>query len=161
MNTTTFYPLILLATIKLHDPPLLQKQFIPLSEENISGVKKFIFFIGYPRSSHSIIGSMMDAHPEVIIAHEYGLFRQWGGKFKKHHDCQFLYNLLYKNSHNNALHGWRSDAKEKKGYDLEVGNTWQGAFKKLRIIGDKAGAVTSHQYNSSPSQFLNIYHQLE
>lgn len=46
----------------------------PLSQEAVDGVEKFVIFVGYPRSGHSIIGSMMDAHQNIIISHEYMLF---------------------------------------------------------------------------------------
>src|SRR3989344_1389974 len=37
---------------------------------DFSSVRTFILFVGYPRSGHSLIGSIMDAHPNIIIAHE-------------------------------------------------------------------------------------------
>ena len=44
-----------------------------LPSEVINGIKKFVFFVGYAcaRSGHSIVGSLMDAHPHVVIAHEF------------------------------------------------------------------------------------------
>lgn len=138
----------------------LQDHFSRLSEEDVSSVEKFIFFVGYPRSGHSIIGSMLDAHPEIIIAHEYDLFRQWAEKYK-HCDRRCLYDILYRNSHDNALHGWRNASSAKKGYTLEMAHAWQGAFRSLKIIGDKSGAMTARQYSSSPSEFVKNYNRLE
>lgn len=37
---------------------------------DLSKIHTFVLFVGYPRSGHSLIGSIMDAHPNVIIAHE-------------------------------------------------------------------------------------------
>ena len=42
--------------------------FEPLPASVIDAVQHFVFFIGYARSSHSIIGSLLDAHPNVVIA---------------------------------------------------------------------------------------------
>ena len=42
----------------------------------MSVVEKFAFFIGFTRSGHSIVGSFMDAHPNMIIAYQYKFFRQ-------------------------------------------------------------------------------------
>ena len=36
-----------------------------LSQQDVDGVEKFVFFVGYGRSGSSIIGSMMDAHPNM------------------------------------------------------------------------------------------------
>ena len=33
-------------------------------------VRSFCLFIGYPRSGHSLVGSLLDAHPDIAIAHE-------------------------------------------------------------------------------------------
>ena len=30
----------------------------------------FVLFVGYPRSGHSIVASLLDAHPNVVIAQE-------------------------------------------------------------------------------------------
>ena len=48
----------------------------------MEGVEKFVFFVGYPRSGHSIIGSVMDAHPDIVIAHEYFLFSECASQLK-------------------------------------------------------------------------------
>ena len=42
-----------------------------LTQGVINHIKKFILFIGYPRSGHSIMGSLMDAHPHMVIAYEF------------------------------------------------------------------------------------------
>ena len=131
-----------------------------LSVEHISDVEKFVFFVGYPRSGHSIVGSMLDAHPNMIVAHEFNLFHQL--RHKSHtHSKEALFNLLYTNSYNNALNGWRSGRKERKGYTLEVRGGSQGRFTKLKVIGDKSGGQTGQEYEASPSTFVHLYRQLK
>ena len=34
-------------------------------------------FIGYPRSSHSLVGAILGAHPEIIIPHQYDVIKYW------------------------------------------------------------------------------------
>jgi hypothetical protein len=41
-----------------------------VDKPDFSSVRTFVLFVGYPRSGHSLIGSIMDAHPNIIIAHE-------------------------------------------------------------------------------------------
>ena len=131
-----------------------------LSVEDISDVEKLVFFVGYPRSGHSIVGSMLDAHPNMIVAHEFNLFHQL--RHKSHtHSKEALFNLLYTNSYNNALNGWRSGRKERKGYTLEVRGGLQGRFTKLKVIGDKSGGQTGQEYEASPSTFVRLYRQLK
>src|SRR6202008_4245050 len=33
-------------------------------------VERFCLFVGYPRSGHSIVGAMLNAHRDAVIAHE-------------------------------------------------------------------------------------------
>ena len=117
-----------------------------LLQNVISGVKKFIFFVGYARSGHSIIGSILDAHPNVVIAHEYNLFEKLPiivAPNSKRRQTNFteaakkLFNQLYQNSYVNVfLNGRRS--RNANGYNLTLNGTWQGRYKdQILVIGDK------------------------
>ena len=122
--------------------------FQPLSQSVMEGVEKFVFFVGYPRSGHSIIGSVMDAHPDIVIAHEYFLFSECASQLKVgasiFKNKTQLFNELYKNSYLSSKCGWRSDGNTSKGYSLDVGNQWQGKFHQLRVIGDKSGGSATN-----------------
>ena len=54
-----------------------QKSSPVLTQDVVNHIEKFILFIGYPRSGHSIVGSLMDAHPHMVIANEFLLLRNW------------------------------------------------------------------------------------
>jgi hypothetical protein len=60
-------------------------------------------FIGYPRSDHSIMGSLLNAHPNAIIAHELDALRFLKAGFSERQ----LYFLLLGNSRLFARHGRR------------------------------------------------------
>ncbi len=66
-----------------------------------------------------ILASMIDAHPNaILIAHEFILFLQLL-KNVTHVTCKMsLYNALYKNSHKQSTHGWRS--MNLTGYNLRL-----------------------------------------
>lgn len=38
--------------------------------QSFSGVEGFLQFAGFPRSGHSLIGSLIDAHPGAVVSHE-------------------------------------------------------------------------------------------
>ena len=143
---------------------------IYLSSDVIDKVEKFVFFIGYQRSGHSIIGSFMDAHPHMIIAHEFMLFNKWkemdeafeeSGVPNKLRDKKTLFNLLYKDSYEDAEHGWRSSQMKNKNYTLTIDSGWQGRFNRyISIIGDKSGGATTTVYTSSPQRFRRYFTQL-
>ena len=124
----------------------------PLSQSVIDGVEKLVLFVGYRRSGHSIIGSMMDAHPNMVIAFQYQLFRrcvnpQKYGPFPKNKSA--IFNALYNRSYKQARSGWTSEKNTRKGYNLHVSTPWQGAFTRLRVIGDKAGSAMTKAFSGS------------
>lgn len=141
-----------------------------LSAQSVEDVQTFVFFIGYPRSGHSIIASMLDAHRNVILAHEFNLFSKvadaflsndhQGYRLNKYH----LFNSLYQDSRTEATVGWRSgySTYNKKGYSLKLNSSdaWQGCFTTLRVIGDKAGGSTSRVFQKDPALFQQMYHIL-
>ena len=122
----------------------------PLSQSVIDGVEKFVFFVGYSRSGHSIIGSMMDAHPNMVVSHEYQLLPRCVSPerrlFPKNKSA--IFNALYDNSYKEAMSGERSEKNTRKGYNLHVSTPWQGAFTRLRVIGDKGGMQVSKVFSS-------------
>ena len=60
----------ILVAVKIKSGMLPDWMDIPDLPTNVTrGIKKFVFFAGYARSGHSIIGALMDAHPHVVIAH--------------------------------------------------------------------------------------------
>ena len=135
-----------------------------LSRQDVDGVEKYVFFVGYTRSGSSIVGSMMDAHPNMIIANECNMINKWMKdprqrklKLNKHD----FFNGLYKCSVDSATTGFRSsETKQEKGYSLAMPSSWQGRFTKLRVIGNKQAAATAYWYIASPSLFVKKSHQL-
>lgn len=130
----------------------------------IDRVKAFVFFVGYPRSGHSIIGSMLDAHPNTVIAHELFLFRSWWSNIERDRrnvTKSSIFRAIYRSSYTDAYRGWRNSKKDSKGYSLELNYPWQGRYNgSVQVIGDKSGGDTTYTYMNSPSQFRTRYHHL-
>ena len=135
-----------------------------LPSDVVDRVEKFVFFIGYQRSGHSIIGSFMDAHPHMVIAHEFMLFTKWKQLEEEyqhhtyHHNSlktkSRLFNNLYWDSLADAEHGWRSGELRNKNYTLTIDSQWQGRYDRyIRVIGDKSGGMTTSVYTGSPKNF--------
>ena len=109
--------------------------------DDFADVETFCMFLGYPRSGHSLVGSLLDAHPDVIIAHELDVLKFVGAGFNR---SQIFYLLL----ENSRVRGDRG--REYSGYSYEVGGQWQGRYRKLRVIGDKKGGRSSTRLTSRP-----------
>lgn len=94
-------------------------------------IETYCMFIGYPRSGHSLVGSLLDAHPEMIISHELSALRYIKTGFGR----EQLYSLILENSQREAKAG-----RQETGYSYVVPGQWQGKFAKLKVIGDKKGS---------------------
>ena len=123
-------------------------------------MKKFLFFTGYPRSGHSIVGSLIDAHPNIVLSTGYFLFRQLSDKEHAPHSKKALLQQIYKKS---CSYSNISPIRDGKGYTLDVPGAWSGKFNKLKVIGDKSAKATTDAYNklNSSSEFKRLYRQLQ
>lgn len=137
-------------------------QMLNLPQDVIDRVKKFVFFVGHPRSGHSIVGSFMDAHPHMVIAHEFMFFKQLSIKSVSLSSKADLFSALYSYSVDDSKSGWRNEESDWKNYTLNIESSWQGRYDRyISVIGDKSGGVTSAAYTHSPEEFKAHYRQLE
>lgn len=103
------------------------------------GVESYCMFIGYPRSGHSLVGSLLDAHPNAVIAHELDALQRVQEGITR----EELYRLLVRNSR-----GFTDSGREWNGYSYEVPGQWQGRFERLAVIGDKKGGASSKRLSA-------------
>ena len=96
----------------------------------------FCLFVGYPRSGHTLVGSLLDAHRHVVIGLELDALRYVKYGFRRNQ----LFYLLAKNSEQHAEHGrvWT-------GYNYYVPGQWQGRAERIWVIGDKRGGDTARR----------------
>lgn len=124
-----------------------------LRTEDVRSVEAFVFFVGWQRSGHSIIGSLLDGHPDVVIAHELFLFSNLPQFIYMDDAKSLLYKALYHNSIRASKNGARSEYDNEKGYNLHLQNSWQGRFRKLRVIGDKTAGDVTNTFIRDPTLF--------
>ena len=142
----------------------IHTSFKELSHECIGGVERLVIFVGHCRSGSSVLGSLLDAHPHVLIAHEYDLFGKLLSSPQHFHNRSVLYRELYQNSweQSHKETGPRNPgSKSRKGYSLAVNGSWQGSFTRLKVIGDKSPRMTTNAYSSSPEKFGTVYKDLK
>lgn len=112
-------------------------------------IKTYVMFIGYPRSGHTLIGALLDAHPNMIVAHELNALQYIKRGFSKNQ----VFSLLLSNSRSNAKAG-----RMCTGYSYSVPNQFQGRYTDLIVIGDKKGGGSAYLLKENPS-LLNIIEQ--
>jgi hypothetical protein len=102
-----------------------------------AGVESFLMFIGYPRSGHSLIGSLLDAHPNMMVANEYNVLRHISN-YHGDNLPQYIFSGIYDNC--KQYQGKRIQS----GYNYTVPNQYQGSYKNyISVIGDKKGGITT------------------
>lgn len=100
-------------------------------------IKRYALFIGYPRSGSTLLGALLNAHPEVVISHE---------AFSTGHDP----DRHPRNIKNAAAIGkWiivrrildhdrsMTSYERMADYSYVVNGALQGRCTRLRVIGDK------------------------
>lgn len=111
------------------------------NKKDFVGINQYCIFIGYQRSGSSLVGALLDAHPNAVIAHELNAMQFFESNFNRWQ----IYHLLLKNSRTFAEQG-----RSWSGYSYAVPNQWQGKFSDLKIIGDKKAALSTIKLGKNP-----------
>ncbi|MEA2580014.1 MAG: hypothetical protein QOE83_906 [Actinomycetota bacterium] len=112
------------------------------SRRMFDAVEAFVVFVGYPRSGHSLVGSLINAHPEALIAHELDAVRLIGHRVPR----SLLFGLLMERDREFASGGRRWGE-----WDYAVPGGSQGRLTTLRVIGDKKGGRTTQSLAKDPA----------
>ena len=143
----------------------------PVPEENedygslpdyvIRKVNRFVIIIGYQLGDHSTIASMLDAHPHVVIAQDYSLFRRWQVGPDGHSDKHRLYNVLYSNSKNSSKN-LQHQINDIDSHKLTIPGSWQGQYDgSIFVIGDNSGWAMVDAFKRNKRHFVDIYNRLK
>ncbi len=104
-------------------------------------VEAFCIFIGYPRSGTTLIGSLLNAHPNIVIAQELSIF----GLLYHGANRNQMYSLILDKDRDFSRQGrcWQ-------GYEYNIASGWAGRYERLSVIGDKKGAVSTRWLQRHP-----------
>ena len=107
---------------------------IDLDKELLDNLQYFCMFIGYPFSGHSLVGSIIDAHPNAVISHELHV----GRLVKKGFPKDKIFSMIILNSIFYARQGrtWNE-------HSYIIPGEWNGRFSAIKVIGDKQGGTNS------------------
>jgi hypothetical protein len=104
-------------------------------------INTYCMFIGHGRSGHSFYGSLLNAHPEAVVAHECDALLYVKNGISRDH----LFALILREDRLFSKAGRKSH-----GFHHVVPNQWQGKFQRLKVIGDKKGGVSTSRLTKSP-----------
>lgn len=123
-------------------------------------LKYYVMFIGPARSGHSIMGMLLDAHPDIVCAHEYDLVKN----YKVGSDRNRIFNEIINKAATAARGSYHGHAIHEKGrFSYAVKNQYQGRYRRIEVIGHKKGSVTVNGLGGNYAetlgnlqQFLNL-----
>ena len=118
---------LLLAAGLLRDFPRAALLSLRLRRE-LAEVRQICLFVGTPKTGHSLVGALLDAHPRMAIAHEADVALLLRAGFRRRQ----ILALLVDYSRRQARRGRRES-----GYSYDVPGQWQGRWERLRVVGDK------------------------
>jgi len=107
----------------------------------------FVCFVGYSRSGHSLVGSLLDAHPDAAIAHEVHALKHLAAGA----DVAGVLWALARNARIFHVLG-----RTYTGYDYVVPGQWQGRVRRLRVLGDKKGNGSARLLAHDPDAAARI-----
>ena len=106
-----------------------------------SNVRTYVMFIGQPRSGTSLLGSLLNAHQNVLVSQELNALKYLRRGYGKNQ----LFWLIQENERKFAKNG-----RKWTGYQYNVDSKWQGNYDDLLVIGDKKAGKSTEQLTESP-----------
>ncbi len=112
----------------------------------LAAVERFLLFVGYPRSGHSIVGALLNAHRDAVVAHELDAPPLIVGGCSRDE----LFSRILARAY------WFNMRGNRANYPYAVPGQWQGRFETLRVIGDKRGGSVTHTLADHPDFFERV-----
>ena len=109
--------------------------------EELGGLHGYVMFVGHPRSGHSLVGALLDAHPDIVVAHELDALGYLDLGFRRNQ----IVAMLLDRSRRDAARG-RTEGR----YGYAVDGQWQGRWRRLAVVGDKKGAQSTRRLSADP-----------
>lgn len=131
--------------------PLELVRDLPLSywtglthRRDLTQVEKYALFVGYSRSGHSLVGALLNAHPNMVFGQGFNALRYVAAGFRRIQ----LYGLILRADQRYERRG-RTSYKGK--YNYGVPGQWQGRYTAIRVIGNKRGEPTTRMLERDPA----------
>jgi hypothetical protein len=110
---------------------------------NFDELKTFCCFVGHGRSGGSLVGALLNAHPNIVMSNELNSLRRLATGLT---EIQ-LYRVIYLVSRRQVWRGSMGGG----GYSYAVPGQWQGRHLELRVIGDRKAGATAYEILRKPS----------
>ncbi len=105
-------------------------------------LKTFCCFVGHGRSGGTLVGALLNAHPNIVMSNELNALRRLATGLS----AAQLYRVIYLVSKRQVRRGSRGGG----GYSYEVPGQWQGKHADLKVIGDRKAGATAYEIVRNP-----------
>ena len=95
---------------------------VVIDQKLLGTLQYFCMFIGYPYSGHSLVGSLIDAHPNAVISHELHVARL----MKQGYPKEKIFSMIILNSMSYGLQG-----RNWNNYEYAVPGEWNGRYTSI------------------------------
>lgn len=116
---------------------------------DFADVEKYVMFIGQPRSGTSLIGSLLNAHPNIWIAQELNALRYVARGYGR---AQLFWLLKRRDEE------FSQGGRKWTGYDYSIEGQYQGRCQTLQVIGDKKAGLSSELLGRQPELMVRLRH---
>lgn len=120
----------------LHSRKFLESWIIGNQKKDLfRDVKTYCMFIGYPRSGHSMIGAILDAHPGIVI----GMEADVPDLVKRGYNRNQIFYCILKQS----VYFTRTLKNVWNDQSYAIPQSYQGKFTRIEVMGDKKGGKST------------------
>jgi hypothetical protein len=105
-------------------------------------------FIGHGRSGSTLVGALLNAHPNIVMSNELDVLRH----IQRDLSEEQLLNLIYYEAKRHTRRGSPGGG----GYTYAVPNQWQGKHRDIMVIGDRKAGSTSIQLFRQPDLLTRL-----
>jgi hypothetical protein len=109
------------------------------------GVRTFCFFVGHNKSGTSLLGGLLDAHEDIVLADEIDALRYVDAGFGRDQ----IFYLLARGANAEARKG-RVTARRLEPYSYLVPGQWQGRTVRPVVCGDSTSGSSTRRLGENP-----------
>ncbi len=122
----------------------------------LKNIQTMCLFIGHTKSGNSMLGSLIDAHSNAILADEVDALHYVTAGFKRDQ----LFHILIRASQKEFYKG-RITARRMDPYSWQIADQWQGSFTTLKLIGDSTSGTSTRRLADSPDLYIRLQRLME
>lgn len=117
--------------------------------QDFASIKNYCLFIGHARSGGTLLGALIDAHPNAVIGDEVEIFQYIQAGFSR----EQVFQLLLDRSAFQAAKGKTKSGRDEQTYSYRVPDGWQGRHNGLHLIGNRKAGITTQRLAEDFSLF--------